>query len=164
MIIRKKLDEKHTLITTPHYPYMRKHKQNRRHKVVLGLGGNIGDVQRRFEHLYWYLKHSRSIEIVETTPILKNPAFGFMRQREYLNTLMRIETDMTPRALLTYVLHVEKKFKRKRFFKDGPRTLDIDIIFYDKIKMQTKDLTIPHKEWKNRNSVVIPLSYMKGKI
>jgi 2-amino-4-hydroxy-6-hydroxymethyldihydropteridine diphosphokinase len=59
---------------------------------------------------------------------------------------------------------VEKVFGRKRLFKDGPRTLDIDILFYENVKMDTKNLTLPHPEWMKRNSVLIPLLYMKGRV
>ena len=59
------------------------------------------------------------------------------------------------------MLRVEKVFGRKRLFKDGPRTLDIDIIFYENVKMETKELTLPHPGWRERESVLIPLSMMK---
>jgi len=54
-------------------------------------------------------------------------------------------------------------FGRKRLVKDGPRTLDIDIIFYENKTMKTKDLILPHPGWKERASVLIPLSMMKGR-
>ena len=69
---------------------------------------------------------------------------------------------MTPEALLRYILKVEKHFGRKRFFKDGPRTLDIDIIFYEDVEVKSDVLTLPHPGWTQRDSVLIPLSYMKG--
>ena len=77
--------------------------------------------------------------------------------------MILVETDLTPRALLRYILRVEKRFGRKRLFKDAPRTLDIDMIFYENVKMMTKELTLPHPEWMKRASVLIPLSQMKSK-
>jgi len=161
MVKRKILDEKHTLIFTQHFPYNTKSKS--RYKALLGIGGNIGDVVRRFEHLFWYFKYSPFIHMVETAPILKNPPFGYLQQGDFYNSLILVETDLTPQELLRYVLRVEKVFGRKRLFKDGPRTLDIDIIFYENVKMDTKHLTLPHPSWMKRSSVLIPLSYMKGK-
>lgn len=131
-------------------------------EALLGIGGNIGDVVRRFEHLFTYLNRSPLIHIKETSPILKNPPFGYTDQEEFYNALIRIETDLTPKALLRYILTIEKRFGRKRLFKDGPRTLDIDIIFYENVTMHTEHLTIPHPYWSQRDSVLIPLSYMKG--
>ena len=161
-MIRKKLNVKNTLIKTECFPCRLSCKNG--HKVLLGIGGNIGDVVRRFEHLFYYLKRSSLIHVVETAPILKNPPFGYREQGDFYNSLMLIETFLSPKALLRYVLRVEKIFGRKRLFKDGPRTLDIDIIFYENVAMETKNLTLPHPGWRERESVLIPLAMMKGKI
>ena len=148
------------MIFTPHFPYNAKSKGG--HKALLGIGGNIGDVVRCFEHLFYYLKRSSFVDVIETAPILKNPPFGYTEQGDFYNSLILVETSLSPRALLSYVLRVEKVFGRKRLFKDGPRTLDIDIIFYENVKMETKILTLPHPGWMKRSSVLIPLSHMKG--
>mgnify|MGYP001825505905 CR=1 FL=1 len=161
-MIRKKIDTKNTLIKTIHFPSILSGGSG--HRVLLGIGGNIGDVIRRFEHLFHYLKRSSLVRVIETAPIVKNPPFGYIQQRDFYNSLLLIETFLTPKALLRYVLHVEKLFGRKRLFKDGPRTLDIDIIFYENVKMKTKELTLPHPGWRERESVLIPLSMMKGNI
>jgi 2-amino-4-hydroxy-6-hydroxymethyldihydropteridine diphosphokinase len=161
-MIKKKIDAKNSLIKTHFFPTISSSKGG--HKALLGIGGNIGDVVRRFEHLFWYFKRSAFVHVIETAPILKNPPFGYTRQEDFYNSLMLVETDLTPEALLRYVLRVEKVFGRKRLFKDGPRTLDIDIIFYENVKMETKHLSLPHPGWMKRNSVLIPLSHMKGHI
>lgn len=160
-MIKRKIDYKNTLIKTKYFPARLKSRGG--HRALLGIGGNVGDVLRRFEHLLWYLKRSSFVHVIETAPILKNPPFAYLKQRDFYNSLLLIETYLTPRALLLYVLRVEKTFGRKRLFKDGPRTLDIDIIFYEDVKMNTADLTLPHPAWMKRNSVLIPLSYLKGK-
>ncbi len=162
MVKRKKLNKNHTLISTPHFPYNTKSKGGNR--ALLGIGGNIGDVIRRFEHLFWYLKRSPFVHVVETAPLLKNPPFGYTRQDDFFNSLLLVETRLTPQALLRYVLRVERLFGRKRSFQDAPRTLDIDIIFYENVKMDTKTLTLPHPGWMKRSSVLIPLSHMKGRL
>lgn len=159
MLRKKVLDEKHILIFTPHFPYTVKNHGG--HKVLLGLGGNVGDVLRRFEHLFWFFKRSKFVHLVETAPILKNPPFGYLEQEDFYNTLMEVETWLSPEALLRHVLRVERLFGRKRSFQDAPRTLDIDILFYEKVKRQSKSLTLPHHGWQERPSVLIPLAYMK---
>ena len=151
------------MIFTSYFPYNTASKQKRNNKVLLGIGGNIGDVVRRFEHLFWYFKRSSFLRIIETAPILKNPPFGYTEQGDFYNSLILVETSLSPWALLRYVLRVEKVFGRKRLFKDGPRTLDIDIIFYENVKMETKNLTLPHPGWKERESVLIPLKYISHK-
>jgi len=164
VIKRKRIDKNHTLIFTSHFPYNTLSGSKSGHKALLGIGGNIGDVIRRFEHLFWYLMRSTLVEIVETAPILKNPPFGYVDQADFYNSLILVKTKLKPRDLLRYVLRVEKMFGRKRLFQDAPRTLDIDIIFYEDVTIESKKLTLPHPEWKNRNSVVIPLSYIKGRV
>ncbi|MCF6206609.1 MAG: 2-amino-4-hydroxy-6-hydroxymethyldihydropteridine diphosphokinase [Sulfurovum sp.] len=161
MVKRKRLNDTNTLIFTPHFPYNGLKDSSKRHSALLGIGGNVGDVLRRFEHLFVYLKKSRAVEVVETSPLLKNPPFGFTKQEEFLNGLILVRTDLTPRRLLRYVLRTEKRFGRKRLFKDAPRTLDIDIIFYDDITMQSPELTLPHPHWMERSSVLIPLAKMR---
>lgn len=160
-MLKKKIGEKNTLIKTHCFPCALSDKSG--HKVLLGIGGNIGDVVRRFEHLFYYLKSSSLIDVIETAPILKNPPFGYTEQGDFYNSLVLIKTHLNPKALLRYVLRVEKVFGRKRLFKDGPRTLDIDIIFYENVKMETKNLTLPHPGWKERESVLIPLRFMNHK-
>ncbi len=158
-MIRKKIDAQHTLIRTKHFPSILSSQGG--HRVLLGIGGNIGDVVRRFEHLFYYFQRSSLLRVIETAPILKNPPFGYTEQGDFYNSLVLIETFLSPKALLRYLLRVEKAFGRKRLFKDGPRTLDIDIIFYANVSMETKALTLPHPGWKERASVLIPLSMMK---
>ena len=161
-MIRKRIDTKNTLIRTKNFPSFLSSQGG--YRALLGIGGNIGDVVRRFEHLFYYLKRSSLVHVIETAPIVKNPPFGYREQEDFYNSLVLIETFLTPKALLRYVLRVEKNFGRKRLFKDGPRTLDIDIIFYENVKMETKELTLPHPGWRERGSVLIPLSMMKGNI
>ncbi|MEA1954291.1 MAG: 2-amino-4-hydroxy-6-hydroxymethyldihydropteridine diphosphokinase [Campylobacterota bacterium] len=160
--MKKRLDVQHTLITGKNFPYLASSRGG--YKVLLGIGGNIGDVARRFEHLFQFFQRDARVRVIETAPILKNPPFGYLKQSDFYNSLMLIETFLKPKALLRYILHTEKLFGRKHLFNDAPRTLDIDMIFYENVSMQTNYLTLPHHGWKQRNSVLIPLSYMKGQI
>lgn len=163
-MIKKRLrDDRYTLIKTTHYPYVSPDiKKRPKHKAIIGVGGNIGDVIRRFEHLYYYLERSKGVDLRESVPVLRNPPFGFLEQDDFYNTVMVLDTSMTPKELMRFLLHTEKVFGRRRTRKDGPRTLDLDILFYDAVKIDTKQLKIPHPEWMNRDSVLIPLMYLKG--
>jgi 2-amino-4-hydroxy-6-hydroxymethyldihydropteridine diphosphokinase len=167
MIKTKALDENYKLITTAHYPYSAskisaKIRKRERHKALIGVGGNIGDTMRRFEHLYWFLRRSKQVTLLKSAPILRNPPFGVLDQPDFYNSLLLLRTALSPIKLLEYLLYIEKKFKRKRSIKDAPRTLDLDIIFYDDIQMDSPRLKIPHPEWMKRDSVLIPMKYMKG--
>ena len=162
----KKIDNNNTIYIQKLYPYNRKKELNNRkkeqYKALLGIGGNIGDVRRRFNHLFIYMQKSPFLTIVETSIILKNPPFGYLAQDDFYNSLIFVKTCLQPKALLRYILRLEKKFSRRRSFQDAPRTLDIDMIFYEDLNIKSKDLTVPHPSWKERGSVTIPMSYMKS--
>ena len=147
-----------TLIYQKNYPYLSPIKSLKKYRATLGIGGNIGDVKRRFNHLFFYLKRSSLVDIIETSPILKTPPFGYLEQDDFHNSLIIVKTCLRPKALLRYILTVEKRFSRKRSFPDAPRTLDIDMIFYEDVQMDSKRLTLPHPSWEKRDSVLIPLS------
>ncbi len=131
--------------------------------ALIGVGGNIGDSKRRFKRVLIYLKRAKQIKIISTSIIFKNPPFGYEKQDFFYNTLFLIDTLLPPKALLKYLLKVEKLFKRKRLLRNGPRTLDLDIIFYEKrVCNKNNKLLIPHPYWKERESVLLPLKFLKG--
>ncbi len=160
--MKKDLDDQHTLFFQKNYPHLSSRKSLKPHQALLGVGGNIGDVRRRFNHLLISLKRSPFIAIVETSPILKNPPFGYLEQDDFYNSLIFVKTCLKPKALLRYILSIENRFGRKRSFQDAPRTLDIDMIFYEEVEMRSSTLTLPHPGWRERDSVLIPLSMMKS--
>ncbi len=147
-----------------YFPYINSSPSTKKHTVTLGIGGNVGNVIERFKRLFFYLQQSRQVDIIETSPILQNPPFGYEAQDDFFNAIIMIQTNLSPQQLLRYVLYIEKRFKRIRVFKNSPRTLDIDMIFYDKISINTKYLTIPHPHFHERESVLIPLQFMKNQV
>jgi 2-amino-4-hydroxy-6-hydroxymethyldihydropteridine diphosphokinase len=153
-----------TLYFNAPYPIKNRRFSSKRHCATLGIGGNLGDVRKRFKRLYNYLQKSSLIDIVESSPILKNPPFGYLDQPDFYNAIIIIKTDLTPIKLLRYILYIEKRFKRIRTFENSPRTLDIDMIFYDNISLNTRYLTIPHPHFHERESVLIPLALIKSQV
>jgi len=137
-------------------------KSNKRFQVTLGIGGNIGDTCRIFEKLLVLFQRSKFVDLVATAPILKNPAFGYKDQNDFYNSIIVVKTNLYPKSFLNYILRVEKRFRRKRLFKNAPRSLDLDIIFFDNFSIRTRDLTVPHPKWSERQSVTIPLRYLYG--
>jgi len=153
-----KLNDKLTLFRSLHYPYKVTQKSFYRYEAVIGIGGNIGDVKRRFEHLFIFFKRDKRVELIQTSLILKNPPFGYLEQDDFFNSIIVLKTDMKAFEFLDYLMRVEKRFSRRRSFANAPRTLDLDIIFFDNKIINTKKLTLPHPQWFKRESVVIPLS------
>jgi 2-amino-4-hydroxy-6-hydroxymethyldihydropteridine diphosphokinase len=128
-----------------------------RHRAVIGIGGNLGDVAARFAKVVDYLNRVGQVRVLATSPLLENPPFGFLDQPDFINAVMVVETNLSPHGLMRYLLWVEKRFGRKRSFKNAPRTLDLDIIFYDELRLKTRRLVLPHPHFHTRDSVMIPL-------
>jgi len=161
----KVLDENNRVYFNNIFPYTRKkiddkNIKKKKHVVTIGIGGNIGDVQKRFKLLFKMLKSDSRFVIENTSPLLKNPPFGYLNEDDFLNAVIVLGTNLSPISSLNVFQRYEYRFKRTRSFQDAPRTMDIDIIFYDDIKIETKRLIIPHKGYKNRDSVLIPLRYI----
>ncbi len=161
MIKKRVLNERLTLITSTRFPYKKVKTSSHRYRVTVGIGGNVGDVLRRFHHLFFKLQADKRVELLQSAPILKNPPFGYVNQDDFLNSVLVIATSMQPRVFLSYLMRLEKRFLRKRSFANAPRTLDLDILFFDARTIDTKSLTVPHPAWMKRESVLIPLSRIK---
>ena len=141
----------------PEFPYKTDSISTKKHTVVVGIGGNIGDTKRRFQKLFYFLKRDIFLDITQTSSILQNPPFGYINQPDFYNAIIVLKTNLLPLKLIRYLLKIEKKFKRQREFKNSPRTLDVDIIFYDKITYKKDELIIPHPKYNERISVLLPL-------
>lgn len=124
--------------------------------VYLGLGSNIGDREANIAEAVDRLKVKVSIEQVsslyETEPV------GYENQPDFLNAVCRGATDLAPHGLLAFVKQVEKDLGRTPTVRYGPRSIDVDILFYDDVVMHTPDLTIPHPRLHKRAFVLVPLT------
>jgi len=158
--LKRKIDKDLELFYIENFPFTNLNPKKLPHIVTIGIGGNLGDVKRRFKKLFNFLKTNSKISIISTSPLLKNPPFGYKDQPDFYNAVIILYTIMKPEEFLKYALNLEKRFGRVRTFKNAPRTLDIDIIFFDNLKIDKENLKIPHPKWKERVSVVIPLSLL----
>ena len=131
--------------------------------LVLSLGSNLGktsstnarksNLDRAIELL---LENGMKIEnkssIYETEPV------GIIQQPKFLNQMLEVKTELSPQACLKIIQQVESELGRIRTIKNGPRTIDLDIIFYDNSIIFEKDLVIPHPRMHQRAFVLIPLA------
>lgn len=163
MFLTRKLDEKHTIFTNQMFPSEIRGKNRYSRRALIGVGGNIGDTKRRFAHLWVYMKRTPLLDPLQSGVILKNPPFGYNKQDDFYNTVIEISTSLSPRALLRVLWRIENRFGRVRSFANAPRTLDLDIIFYDNKIVNYPELIIPHPHWDERLSVGIPLRSMTRK-
>ncbi|MCK5293982.1 MAG: 2-amino-4-hydroxy-6-hydroxymethyldihydropteridine diphosphokinase [Arcobacteraceae bacterium] len=164
--MKKRINKDLTLYFTSFYPFNKISKSKKIYTVTLGIGGNIGNIKQRFHKLFLALKSNCKFDIIRTSPLLKNPPFGYLEQDYFINGLIVIQTNLAPIILLNEMQRYENRFGRKRSFKDAPRTLDIDIIFIKKgfkdISLKHKRLIVPHIGWKERDSVKIPIKYINN--
>ena len=158
--MKKKLTQNLTLFYTPNFPKKFNSISKKKYTVTIGIGGNVGNTKKLFDKLILCLKEDSRVTLLMTSPLLENPPFGFLEQSNFLNGIIKLKTNLCPKDFLKAMQRYENKFGRKRSFQDAPRTLDIDIIFFDNKKINTKKLIIPHKDWANRESVIIPLKHM----
>jgi GTP cyclohydrolase-4 len=125
------------------------------HHVYMGLGGNLGDRQGNILQALQYLQARASITAVssfyETEPV------GYLNQPKFLNACCALETDLTPRDLLRFLKWIEKRMGRLEAFRNAPRSIDIDILFYDDLRLEGPDLEIPHPRMHERAFVLAPL-------
>ncbi|MFV0481737.1 MAG: 2-amino-4-hydroxy-6-hydroxymethyldihydropteridine diphosphokinase [Campylobacteraceae bacterium] len=140
------------------FPFKKEIDENYKNIAVIGIGSNIGDAKKRFTKLYRLLQDDKRVRVVQTSPILKNPPFGYLEQDDFFNAVMVLQTSLSAIRLLRFLLHVENKFKRERSFKNAPRTLDLDIIFFNTARIMQKNLIIPHPKFQERLSVLLPLA------
>ncbi len=123
---------------------------------ILSLGSNIGDKEQNLKLALEKLSQN-GVEIIKVSSIYLTEPIGYQDQADFYNIAVMIETNHNPLELLQIIHKIEAELKRVRKFKDGPRTIDIDIIAYDDYLSNTEKLTIPHKEYQNRKFVLYPL-------
>jgi 2-amino-4-hydroxy-6-hydroxymethyldihydropteridine diphosphokinase len=157
MYLERNIDRQYTVYMRRGFGAKKSFERFFRHTVVLGVGGNIGDVRRRFDHVWVYLERLSQVMPIRRGVIVKNPPFGYTQQADFYNTVFEIATMLRPRELLRLIWRIEHRFARVRSFPNAPRTLDLDILFFDDLKINYPELSIPHPSWKQRASVTIPL-------
>lgn len=129
--------------------------------AVLGLGGNLGDREETLAKALDLLEESPDIEILRLSGIYETTPFDVAsKQDNYLNCCLEIQTKLVPNELLKICNEIENKLGRLREEYHGARTIDIDILLYEGISMDTEELTIPHKGILSRAFVMIPLADM----
>lgn len=130
-------------------------------RVSLGIGGNQPMSLCVFWHLLQFLRRHRRIHLVSTSPVYYNPPFGFVHQNWFYNATLTLQTRMSVRAFFALTSYLERRFGRPRHrdFKNAPRIIDIDIIFFGPLSIHHSSVNIPHSEWSKRDSVLVPLLF-----
>lgn len=127
------------------------------HKAYIALGANIGDPEANIKGAVTALTGNKYCRKVRTSSLIHTKPYGTLDQPNFVNGAVEIETILTPEELLKLTSSIENDFHRKRERHWGPRTLDLDIIFYDDMVLTTEDLVIPHPEMQKRDFVLAPI-------
>ncbi len=126
------------------------------HQVYLGLGTNLGQRQHNLEQAVASLREVVRVTAVsamyETTP------WGYQHQAAFLNACLSGQTELSPQKLLQFSKNLEITMGRTPTVRWGPRLIDIDLLLYDEVVMQTAALTLPHPHLHERAFVLIPLA------
>jgi 2-amino-4-hydroxy-6-hydroxymethyldihydropteridine diphosphokinase len=125
--------------------------------VYLALGSNVGDRQQHIRAAIQGLS-DRGIQIIRCASIYLTEPREFLNQPWFLNTVLEANTSLDPDKLLKVCLEVEEDNLRKRDISKGPRTLDIDIIFFGREVIRKPGLEIPHRRFSKRRFVLEPLA------
>jgi len=126
------------------------------HIIYLGLGTNLGDRLANLSSAVHALPPD--VIVLAESKIYETPPWGYEAQPAFLNMAVKAETGLRSEALLKYLKSLEVGLGRKRTFRYGPRQIDMDILFYDDLVLDSADLVIPHPHLHERAFVLVPLA------
>ncbi len=126
------------------------------HTIYLALGTNLGD---RMDNLHRAVAAlSPTLRVTGLSSVYETPPWGYADQPAFLNMALAGETDLEPLALIVFLKKLETDLGREKTFRNGPRIIDIDILFYDDLIFEQAELTIPHPRLHERAFVLVPLN------
>jgi 2-amino-4-hydroxy-6-hydroxymethyldihydropteridine diphosphokinase len=128
--------------------------------ALIALGGNVGDVRGTFKKAIANICGMTQAALVARSSDYITPPWGEEQQPPFINACIEIDTSLDPHALLFTLHKIEKKFGRVRAHERhwGPRTLDLDLLAYDDVRLEKPELTLPHPRLFERAFVLVPLA------
>ncbi len=131
--------------------------QRCRHIAFVAYGSNMGDSKKIIDEAVAGLTDNKYINIIAKSSDYRSAPYGGVEQDDFINGIIMLETVLSPHNLLEVLHKYENEAGRQRTVHWGPRTLDLDIIFYDKEIIKSEELTVPHSDMHNRDFVLVPL-------
>jgi len=124
--------------------------------AYIALGSNLGD---RLGNLQAGMQALQpSVTLLDCSPVYETPPWGYLDQPAFLNQVVKAQTQLSPRELLDLLKRVETEIGRQKTMLNGPRLIDLDILFYEDLVLDTPQLTIPHPRLAGRGFVLVPLA------
>lgn len=128
--------------------------------AYLGLGTNLGDRLLNLERAIHGMPSAcgGDLTVLAQSRVYETPPWGYTDQPAFLNMALKVETILAPGVLLVHLKMLESDLGRVTSFRWGPRAMDIDILFYDDLVLDSPDLAIPHPRIQERAFVLVPLA------
>ena len=127
------------------------------HTAYLALGSNLGDKEANLRRALELLQQ-RGVEVVKTSNFICTEPYGVTDQPQFLNGVCEVRTSLAPLALLHTLLEIEQEMGRVRLRHWGERNIDLDLLLYEDVVMDTPELILPHPDMQNRDFVLLPLA------
>lgn len=124
--------------------------------AYIALGANLGDREGAIGHAIEELGTLGRVTAV--SPLYETTPVGYLDQPDFLNGVVRLETDLEPASLIERLLDIEARLGRRRTFKNAPRHIDLDLLYYDDLVISTPNLILPHPRMHLRPFVLVPLA------
>ena len=126
------------------------------HTVYLALGSNLGNRLAKLRATIGLLPPQMNVR--EKSPVYETPPWGYTDQPPFLNQVVKVLTYLEPLPLLKHLKRLEIVLGREPSFENGPRAIDIDILFYDDLAIENPEMTLPHPRLHERAFVLVPLA------
>lgn len=126
------------------------------HTVFLALGSNVGNKKQNIKQAVTLLK--KHVHKIKSAKLYETQPMYYEDQDLFINTVIQGQTLLSPKELLAFVKHAERELGRQKRFQNGPREIDIDILFYDQLIYESVELIIPHPKISERAFVLEPFA------
>ena len=126
--------------------------------AYIGIGSNLGTPGKNCIEAIEKISNTKDIKIISRSSFYQTEPIGEVQQDWFVNSAIKIKTNLSPTHLLSALLNIESAMGRTREEKWGPRLIDLDLLFYGNLILEKKGLTLPHPEIQKRKFVLIPMS------
>lgn len=133
-------------------------------KVFIGVGSNLNNPQQQVITGINKIANLPKVELIKQSSLYNTKPVGYLPQPDFVNAVIEICACYTPLKLLELLLKIEQEHGRVRSIKNGPRTLDLDILLFGDIQVNTAKLVIPHPRMQDREFVMLPLREITGEL
>lgn len=126
--------------------------------AFIALGANLGDPANQIETACTELGQLPHTRLLQRSALYLSRPVGYAEQPDFINAVAHVRTELSPQALMQALLDIEARHGRDRAFKNGPRTLDLDLLLFDDAALHVPGLTLPHPRMTERPFVLLPLA------